>query len=95
MLYACGGGSSDSKTGYLVFVPPPEAQREIPPLKKPNHHVFWVEGYWKWTSKGWAWQKGYWEKIRPKFRYVPVRWVHSGRGWIMLGGEFVPEATVR
>jgi hypothetical protein len=76
---------------YGVYAPgpPPEPVVEVVPAS-PFPGAVWLGGYWGYGGRGWAWNRGYWDRPpRPGAVWAPGYWHHAGpRGWGWRGGHW-------
>jgi len=81
-LSACAGGY------YYVRVPPPPARYGVVGYA-PGPGYVWCDGFWDWRGGNWFWVGGSWRRPpHPGARWVPHRWVQSGRGYRMEHGHW-------
>jgi hypothetical protein len=73
--------------GYYAETDPPASQVEVR-VAAPGPNFFWVEGYWRWSSRQYMWVPGHWERSRPRRVYNPGRWERNERGWRWHNGQW-------
>lgn len=68
--------------GVYAPGPPPEPVVEVVPVI-PFPGAVWLGGYWGYGGRGWAWNRGYWDRPpRHGAVWAPGYWHHTGpRGW--------------
>nr|HEX4314817.1 YXWGXW repeat-containing protein [Kofleriaceae bacterium] len=54
--------------------PPPAELADAPPAKA---GMVWVPGRWARSGDRWVWLAGYFESLRPGYRFEPGRWVEA------------------
>lgn len=79
---------AQATTDYAVATPPPPppARREVV-VVRPAREMVWVDGYWIYESRGYAWMPGHWE--RPPARssaFVAPHWQHRGGNYVYVRG---------
>ncbi len=77
----------------VVAQPPPPVVVETRPLP-PGPGCIWIDGYWHWGGRQYAWKSGHWEVpprgynhwVAPRYErhgneyhYMPGRWDHDDR----------------
>ncbi len=66
--------------------PPPPPQREVVVIQQDSRTV-WIEGYWFYTGREYAWVPGHWESPPPRAHYyVPPHWKRRGHTSIYVRG---------
>ena len=67
-LAGCAGG------GYYASGPPPPIRVETR-FGSPGAGMVWVDGYWGWNNRNYAWQPGRWVRPpRARSVWVAPRW---------------------
>jgi hypothetical protein len=67
---------------YYASGPPPPARVEVR-VAAPRAGLFWVDGYWGWSNRNYAWVPGRWVRA-PRARAV---WVAPA--WEQRNGRYV------
>jgi len=70
---------------YVGTAPPPVVVERRP--IRPGPRYVWMPGYHRWNGRAYAWAPGRWV-VPPRLHavWVPPRWVHGRRGWVMVQG---------
>src|SRR5437867_3748601 len=72
----------------VVETAPPPAQVEAVPVA-PYQGAVWIEGRWHWNGVRYVWVRGYYERPRPGWVWVPHRWYRGPRGhWHYVPGHW-------
>ena len=74
----------------LVYVDraPPAPYQEVVPIA-PGLGYVWVGGYYGWTGRDYAWNRGYWSlPVRGYSRWAPGYWHRDGRGHYWVAGRW-------
>ena len=65
--------------------PPPPQSEVIYERSAPD--AVWVQGYWVYRRRGYAWVPGHWEVPPPQHReYVAAHWQRRERGYVYVNG---------
>ena len=68
-LVGCAGS-----VGYYAAVPPPPLRAEVVGVA-PGPGYVWVNGYWGWRGRDYAWVPGYYSRPpHPRAVWVAPRW---------------------
>jgi WXXGXW repeat (2 copies) len=83
-ILAAGAMAAD----VFVRVGPPVAVVERPG-RAPHPGWVWTPGYHRWDGRAYVWVPGAWVvPPRRHARWVPARWVHRRRGWVLVAGHW-------
>ena len=76
-LTGCGGYRYDA---YAYGAPPPPRVERYGRPPSPGH--VWINGYWGYSGRDYAWSPGYWARPpRRGARWEEGRWDRDGRGY--------------
>ena len=65
--------------------PPPRPSEVISPQPAPE--AVWIQGYWAYASRGYAWVPGHWEIPPPdRTHYVAAHWQREGNRFAFING---------
>lgn len=80
--------AAKAQVGVFVRVGPPAPVVEH--YGRPPHPGYaWIAGYQRWDGGRYVWVPGYWTRPpRPHAVWVPHRWVHRHRGWVLVQGHW-------
>ncbi|HEY2859662.1 MAG TPA: hypothetical protein VGJ21_14680 [Terracidiphilus sp.] len=77
---------SQAQIYVRVGPPAPIVERRPPP---PGPEFVWIAGYHRWDGNRYVWTAGRWDRPpHPHAVWVPHRWVHHDRGWVMVEGHW-------
>ena|SRR5215831_17696762 len=65
---------------------PPAPQVEVQ-TAVPYEGAVWIEGHWEWHGR-WVWSRGFWERPRAGWVWVPHHWVEAGHHWRYVPGRW-------
>lgn len=72
---------------YIQMAPPPRRVEVLTPV--PGRGYDWIEGFWVYEYREYAWVPGHWERIpRRKAHWVQGRWRRHDRGWYWVPGHW-------
>src|SRR5262245_47738547 len=55
----------------------------------PGPGYVWVDGYHRWSGRGYVWEPGRWERApRGRAAWVPGHWVQDRHGWYYVQGHW-------
>ncbi len=83
---------AQATTDYAVAAPPPPPTppREVVVVRqspRPAPDTVWVDGYWIYESRGYAWVPGHWERPPAHYRtFVAPHWAPRGRTQVYVRG---------
>jgi len=78
---------ADATPAAPTYLPPPPAPpRTAPPPSVASPDIVWVDGFWTWRNTGYAWQAGYWLRLRPEMVWIPAHYVWTPHGYIFVRG---------
>jgi len=64
---------------------PPRPSEVISPQPAPE--AVWIQGYWAYTSRGYAWVPGHWEIPPPdRTHYVAAHWQREANRYVFISG---------
>ena len=72
---------------YVDQAPPPRRVEVVP--VHPGPEFVWIDGYWGWTDRAYAWVPGRWARPpRLRAHWVPGHWRREHRGWYWQPGRW-------
>lgn len=79
---------AQATTEYAVATPPPPPAppREVMVARSAPEAV-WVDGYWIYESRGYAWMPGHWERPPARYRaFVAPHWAQHEHTYVYVQG---------
>jgi hypothetical protein len=82
------GSEAEATTQVVMEAPPPAPARPSEVISpQPAPEAVWIQGYWAYASRGYAWVPGHWEIPPPdRNRYVPAHWQRQGNHYVYING---------
>jgi hypothetical protein len=82
------GSEAEATTQSYAMSPPPAPQRPSEIISpQPAPEAVWIQGYWAYASRGYAWVPGHWEIPPPeRTQYVSAHWQRQGNQFVFING---------
>lgn len=82
------GSEAPAAAQPAIEAPPPAPPRPSEVITaQPTPEAVWIQGYWAYASRGYAWVPGHWEiPPREHSRYVAAHWERQGNRYTFVNG---------